>query len=161
MQHALRFIRDNLPLFVSAVSVAILAGAWIIFEALRSHARQNEIFRLKRKIAALEREKAAGNPSFTDPVVLSSRWIRSGTAAASSDGGCLLLLDKVDSAARSAELTLRIDGFAAVRNHRLQAGQRLEAEGRNGTYILELQGVQGIQANVAIALRSRHRQAEA
>jgi hypothetical protein len=102
-------------------------------------------------------ERAAVHTSTGDPVVLSSRWIRSGGAATTTDGGCLLLITKVLPALRSVELTLRVDGDAVLENHAIRTGERLEAAGKNGTYILQLYGVEGIQAHLSIALRSHHR----
>ncbi len=154
---ALRFVRDNITLLLFLAVVAILAAAWIVFEALRSHRRRDEVFALRRRVGELEREQASAQPSFGDPVVLSSRWIRSGGAATTSDGGCLLFVDRVLPAVRSAELTVRVDGYAVLQHHSIRAGERLEASGKNGTYVLELYGVEGIQAQLAVALRNRHR----
>jgi hypothetical protein len=154
----LRFVRDNVTLLVFLAVAAIMGSTWIIFEALRSHRRRDEVFALRRRVAELERERASLGPSFGDPVVLSSRWIRSGSAATTSDGGCLLFVNRVLPAIRSAEVTLRIDGLPVLQNHMLGAGERLEAAGKNGTYILELYGVDGVQAHLAAALRSHHRE---
>ncbi len=155
--HALRFVRDNITLLVFLGVVAIMAVAWIAFEAMRSHRRRDEVFALRRRVTELERERAATHPSVGDPVVLSSRWIRSGGTATTSDGGCLLYIDKVLPAVRSAELTVRVDGYATLQNRAIRTGERLEASGKNGTYVLELYAVEGIQAHVAVALRNRHR----
>ena len=158
----LRFVRDNITLLVFVLVVFIMAGAWVVFEALRSHKSREELFRLRTKLRALEMERAGGGgPSFSDPVVLSSRWIRSGGAATTSDGGCLLFVDRVSAVTRSADLTVRVDGYAVLQKHSLGVGQRVEAGGKYGTYILELCGVEGIQANLAVALRNRHQDAEA
>jgi hypothetical protein len=156
-EQLLRFVRDNITLLVFLGVVAIMAAAWIIFEALRSHSRRDEVFALRRRVMELETERASTQPSFGDPVVLSSRWIRSGGAATTSDGGCLLYVDRVLPAVRSAELTLRVDGYAVLQNHPIRSGERLEADGRNGTYVLELYAVEGIQAQLAVALRNHHR----
>ena len=155
---ALRFVRDNSTLLVSLMVVAILGAAWIVFEAMRSHRRRDEVFTLRRRVNELETERASTNPSFGDPMVLSSRWIRSGCTATTTDGGCLLYIDRVLPAVRSAELTIRVDGYAVLQNHSIRSGERLEANGKNGTYVLELYGVDGIQAHVAVALRNRHKQ---
>jgi hypothetical protein len=138
--------------------VAIMGAAWIVFEAMRSHRRRDEVFALRRRVNELETERASTNPSFGDPMVLSSRWIRSGRTATTSDGGCLLYIDRVLPAVRSAELTIRVDGYAVLQNHAIRSGERLEANGKNGTYVLELYGVDGLQAHVAVALRNRHKQ---
>jgi hypothetical protein len=153
----LRFVRDNITLLVFMGVVGIMGAAWVIFEAIRSHKRRDEVYALQRRVAQLELEQAAVNPSSGDPVVLSSRWIRSGGAATTTDGGCLLLIDKVLPALRSAELTIRVDGYPILQNHPLRTGEHLEAAGKNGTYILQLYGVEGIQARLAIALRNHHR----
>ena len=153
----LRFVRDNATLLVFVAVVAIMGAAWIVFEAMRSHKRRDEVFALRRKVSELERERAAVHPSHGDPVVLSSRWIRSGGAATTSDGGCLIYIDKALAAVRSAELTLRVDGYAVLENHVVRTGERVEASGKNGTYVLELYGVEGMQAQLAVALRSHHR----
>ena len=155
---AFRFVRDNSTLLVSLMVVAIIAAAWIVFEAMRSHRRRDEVFTLRRRINELETERASTNPSFGDPMVLSSRWIRSGRTATTTDGGCLLYIDRVLPAVRSAELTIRVDGYAVLQNHSIRSGERLEANGKNGTYVLELYGVDGLQAHVAVALRNRHKQ---
>jgi hypothetical protein len=156
-EQVLRFVRDNITLLVFLAVVAIMGAAWIVFEAMRSHKRRDEVFALRRRVSELERERAVVHPSSGDPVVLSSRWIRSGAAATTSDGGCLLYIDKVLPAVRSAELTLRIDGYPVLENHAVRPGERLEASGKNGTYVLELYAVEGMQAHLAVALRSHHR----
>jgi hypothetical protein len=135
-----------------------MGAAWIVFEAMRSHRRRDEVFALRRRVNELETERASTNPSFGDPMVLSSRWIRSGRTATTTDGGCLLYIDRVLPAVRSAELTIRVDGYAVLQNHAIRSGERLEANGKNGTYVLELYGVDGLQAHVAVALRNRHKQ---
>jgi hypothetical protein len=70
----------------------------------------------------------------------------------------LLYIDRVLPSVRSAELTVRVDGYPVLQNHSIRSGERLEAAGKNGTYVLELYGVEGIQANLAVALRNRHRE---
>jgi hypothetical protein len=155
---ALRFVRDNITLLASLLVVATMGAAWIVFEAMRSHRRRDEVFALRRRVNELETERASTNPSFGDPMVLSSRWIRSGRTATTTDGGCLLYIDRVLPAVRSAELTIRVDGYAVLQNHAIRSGERLEANGKNGTYVLELYGVDGLQAHVAVALRNRHKQ---
>jgi len=156
----LRFVRDNITLIVFLTVVFIMGAAWIVFEALRSHRSREEVFRLQQKIRTLERERAAINPDFTDPMVLTNRWVASGGAATTADGGCLLYIDRVAPDIKSAELTLRVDGEAVVRNHALRVGERLETPGKNGTYTLKLFAVDGIQANLGISLRSRHKDVE-
>ena len=157
-EQVLRFVRDNITLLVFLGVAAVMAAAWIIFEAIRSHGRRDEVFALRRRVSELERERASAQPSFGDPVVLSSRWIRSGATATTSDGGCLLYVDRVLAAVRSAHLTVHVDGYAVLQNHAIRSGERLEAAGKNGTYVLELYEVEGIQAQLAIALRNHHRE---
>jgi hypothetical protein len=154
----LRFVRDNITALAALAVVAIMGAAWIVFEALRSHRRRDEVFALRRRVTELEMERASTHPSSGDPVVLSSRWIKSGGAAATSDGGCLLYIDRVSPAVRSAELTVRVDGYPVLQNRSIKSGERLEAAGKNGTYVLELYAVEGIQAHLAVALRNHHRE---
>ena len=154
----LRFVRDNITALASLAVLAIMGAAWIVFEALRSHRRRDEVFALRRRVTELEMEHASTHPSAGDPVVLSSRWIKSGGAAATSDGGCLLYIDRVSPAVRSAQLTVRVDGYPVLQNHAVKSGERLEAAGKNGIYVLELYAVEGIQAHLAVALRNHHRE---
>jgi len=156
----LRFVRDNITLLVFLTVVFIMGAAWIVFEALRSHRSREEVFRLRQKIRTLEREKAAINPDFVDPVVLSTRWVASGAAATTTDGGCFLFVDRVSAEVGSAELTLRVDGEAALQNRLLHVGERIETPGKYGTYTLKLFAVEGIQASIGIALRNRHKDPE-
>jgi len=154
----LRFVHDNITLLVFLAVATMMATAWIIFEALRSHRRRDEVYSLRRKIADLERERTVSAATSGDPVVLPHRWLRAGNAAATSDGGCLLYVNRVNPNARAAELTVRIDGRAVLQNRSLQMGESLKASGKNGTYVLELYGVDGVQAHLAVALRHHHRQ---
>jgi hypothetical protein len=155
----LRFVRDNTTLLIFVVFVTIAGGAWIMLEAFRSHKNREEVHRLRSKLSELGQDRASiPRPTFTDPVVLSSRWIRSGGAATTTDGGCLLYVNKVSATSRFADLTVRIDGYAVLENHSVGVGERLEANGKYGTYILELSAVEGVLANVAVALRNRHKE---
>src|SRR5260370_459585 len=155
---SLRFVRDNIALLVFVVLLVSVGGAWIVFEAFRSHKNREEVERLRRRLSELSQERSSPGPTFTDPVVLPSRWIRSGAAATTTDGGCLLYVNKVSAASNFADFTIRIDGYAVLENHSIGVGERLEATGKFGTYILELSAVDGVQANVAIALRNRHKE---
>ena len=152
----LRFVRDNVTLLLFIVVVTIMGGAWIVFEAIRGQRSRDEVFRLKMRIRELEMDKASAGLRLTDPLVLANRWIQSGAAAATSDGGCLVYVDRVYPEAGSAELTLRVDGYPAIERQGLRVGERVEAAGKYGTYILELYAVDGIRASVAVALRNRH-----
>jgi len=155
---ALRFVRDNISLLVFVVLLAVVGGAWIVFEAVRSHKNREEVERLRRRLSEVTQERTVPRPTFTDPVVLSSRWVRSGAAATTSDGGCLLYVNRVFAASSFADVTIRIDGYAVLENHSIGVGERLEASGKFGTYILELSAVDGVQANVVVALRNRHKE---
>jgi hypothetical protein len=155
---SLRFVRDNPALLVFVVLLTIIGGAWIVFEAVRGHKNKEEVSRLRRRLSEINQERTAPKPRFTDPVVLSSRWIRSGAAATTTDGGCLLVINRVSAASSFADLTIRIDGYAVLENHSVGVGERLEATGKFGTYVLELSAVDGVQANVAVALRNRHKE---
>ena len=152
----LRFLHDNITLILFVFVLALVGTTWIVMEAFRSHRSRDEIFKLRKRLSELERERSAGPRAMSDPFVLTNRWVRIGGAATTTDGGCLIYIDKVAPAAGTAALTVRIDGNAVFQNHSLRVGERMEASGKYGTYILELYGVEGIQANVAIALRNRH-----
>jgi hypothetical protein len=153
----LRFVRDNTTLLIIVVLVTIAGGAWIMLEAFRSHKNREEVQKLRRRMGELGQDRTTPHPTFADPVVLSSRWIRSGAAATTTDGGCLLYVNKVSAASSFADLTIRIDGYAVLENHSVGVGERLEANGKLGTYILEVSAVDGVLANVAVALRNRHK----
>ena len=154
--HLIRFIQSHASTIL-ALFVGLLAlSAWIVFEALRSHSTRRENFRLKRQLSALEYERVTLGPDFSDPIVLSRRWIRSGSAATTTDGGCLVYIDKVSNAIRSADITVRVDGDAILQKHPIHVGDRLEASGKYGTYILRLYATEEMQANLAVALRSHH-----
>ena len=158
--HIQRLIQDNITLLVFLAVAFLMASAWIIFEAMRSQSSRQEVFRLRRKLSALEAERSSLTLGFSDPIVLARRWLRSGAAAATSDGGCLLYIDKVFPDLRSVELTVRVDGDAVFQNHTVRAGGGLEASGKYGTYLLRLYAVEGVQADLAIALRNRHKEAD-
>ena len=159
--HIIRFVQNNITLLVALFIIFLMVSAWIVFEALRSHRSRKEVFHLRRKLSMLEAERITLVPDFDDPVVLSRRWIRTGTAATTSDGGCLVYIEKIYPAIRSVELTIRIDGDAVLQNHPVHVGDRLETNGKYGTYILRLYAAEAIQANLAIALRSRHKETDA
>jgi len=40
---SLRFVRDNITLLVFVVLLTSVGGAWIVFEALRSHKNREEV----------------------------------------------------------------------------------------------------------------------
>lgn len=158
--HLIRFIQNNITGIVAFAVVFIMATAWIAFEAMRSHRSRQEVFRLRRKVSLLERERETLVPDFSDPIVLSRRWIRVGAAATTTDGGCLVLIEKTSPDIRTAEVTIRIDGEVAHQKHGMHAGDRLETSGKYGTYIFRLYAADPVQANLAIALRSRPHDSE-
>jgi len=158
--HLVRFFQNNITLLLALTILFTMLAAWIAFEALRSHRSRKEVFRLRRKLNQLQMERSTMVADFSDPVVLSRRWIRAGAAVTTSDGGCLVYVDKISPAIRTAEITVRVDGDAILQNHPVHAGARLEASGKCGTYILRLYETEAIQANLAIALRSRHTESE-
>ena len=151
----LRMIHDNITTIFFVLVVAVFVVGWLIIEAARSHTGRNEIFRLRQRVAELERERYSGRIA-AEPVVLPGRWIRIGSAATTNDGGCLVLVEKVAAAQHRAVITVRIDGLATLKNQQMQAGERLELSGKSGTYVIELYGIDGIQAHLAVMLRSRH-----
>ena len=106
---SLRFVRDNVTLLVFVVLLTIVGGAWIVFEAFRSHKNREEVDRLRRRLSQINQERSVPKLSFTDPVVLSSRWIRSGAAATTTDGGCLLYVNKVSFEEISCLFSFRLN----------------------------------------------------
>lgn len=156
----LRFIQNNITLLVSLAVLFLMASAWIMFEALRSHRSQKEVFRLRRKISMLEAERVNLVPEFSDPLVLARRWIHSGAAATTSDGGCLVYVDRISSGIRTADVTIRVDGEAALQKEPIHVGDHREVPGKFGTYIIKLYATEGAQASFAIALRSHHKESD-
>jgi hypothetical protein len=152
----LRFVRDNITLVAFFLVLFILGAAWIVFEAYRGYRSRAELDALRRTVRDLKTAQPSPARPSPDPVVLTSRWVQSGQAATTSDGGCLVMIDRVSPALDCADLTVRIDGATCLQNHKLRVGQNLEAKGKFGTYTLELSSVEGLQAKVAIALRNRH-----
>jgi hypothetical protein len=149
------WIHDNITLILFGVVVGMFFVAWLVFEAIRSHSSRDEIFRLRQRLYELEREKVGR--SLTDgPPVLASRWINVGGAATTSDGGCLILVEAVSPVQKRALMTVRVDGYPALKNEGVLVGQRLEVEGKSGIYVVELHGTAHKQARMAVSLRSRH-----
>jgi hypothetical protein len=155
-QYILRLVRDNITLIVFLIVVAMFGVAWLVFEAIRSHQSRDEIFRLRQRLSDLERERQTGFEVSLHPVVLSPRKIRVGSAATTSDGGCLIYVENASAMQRRTVVTVRVDGELAWQSRALQIGQKLEIPGKSGTYILDLYGVEGAEAFVSIALRSKH-----
>jgi hypothetical protein len=158
----LRFVRDNITLIVFLSVAGVFIAGWVILEAFRSTHNRDEVFRLRQRLSELERERVTGyaGPS-PDPVVLSPRWLRRAGAATSADGGCLVVLEGTSPLQNRAVFTVRVDGEAVVRSQGMRVGERLEAEGKSGVYLLSLYGVEGVSAHLSIALRNKHLEASA
>lgn len=157
-RHIFRLVHDNIAILFFGLVVAIFALAWLVIEAYRSHRSRDEIFKLRRRISTLERERVMATLAVptTDPMVLTARWVRMGSAATTTDGGCLVMVERVFPAQRRVLLTLRVDGYPALSGHSAVAGERVEVNGKYGTYILQVFSVEGIQTQLAVWLRSHH-----
>lgn len=154
--HVLRLVHDNIALIFFVLVVALFVVAWLVVEAIRSHQSREEIFKLRRRVVQLEHEGLGARSASPDPVVLPHRWIRIGSAATTNDGGCLILVERVSGTQRRALLTIRVDALPVLKSEPVQVGQRLELIGRSGIYLVELHGIDGIQANIGVSLRSKH-----
>jgi hypothetical protein len=154
--HVLRVVHDNIGLIFFGLLVATFVVAWLVFEAIRSHRSRDEIFRLRRRLSQLELERHGPKSISPDPVVLPNRWVHIGAAATTSDGGCLILVEKVSAAQRRAILSVRVDGLPVLRSGVVLVGDHLELPGKSGTYLVELYGTDGIQAYLGVSLRSKH-----
>ena len=150
-ESVLRFVRDNITFIVFLLTAAVFTTGWLLFEAFRSTSRREEVYRLQRRVRELETE--SWTPRAGAPVVLASRWLKVGAAATSSDGGCLVLLDRISPANSEAAVTVRVDGFAVLQNHWLRAGQSVDVDGKFGTYTVTLHAIGTGQANVGAVLR--------
>lgn len=155
---AIHWIHDNILLIFFLVVCAMFLAAWLILEAFRSHRSRDEIFRLRQRLYTIEREQSFVRPNDSGPMVLSSRWIGVGAAATTSDGGCLILLEASSPFQKRASLTVRIDGLPSKRNEAMLVGQRIEVDGRSGTYSIELHATDQNQARFAVFLRTHHLQ---
>lgn len=150
------WVRDNVVL-IALLFIAVLFGlAWLIIEALRSHASRDEVFRLRQRLYELERAKGYSPGLDFGSLVLHSHWIKVGGAATTSDGGCFLLLEAVSPVQKKVSITVRVDGLPVKRNAMMSVGQRLEIEGKSGTYSIELHATEPQQARVNVYLRTRH-----
>ncbi|MGI8744499.1 MAG: hypothetical protein ACR2NN_18375 [Bryobacteraceae bacterium] len=154
----LRLVHDNITIIFFALVVAIFGVGWLVVEAFRSHQTRDEIFQLRRRLRDLERERVAGKSLSIDPIVMPERWIRIGSASTTSDGGCLILVERVAPAQHSAVLSVRVDGYAVRQSEPLRVGDQLELPGKSGTYLVELYNTGASQAQVGVALRSKHRE---
>ena len=159
-------VHDSFALIlVILLACGFLAG-WLVFHTLRSAETRGEMVRLRRKLADLEVERShaysSANSSpeaLVDPVVLSPRWIRKGAAATTSDGGCLVIIDDVAPQAKTAVMTVRVDGAAVLIRHKVRRGHPLRTEGNMGTYTVQVDAVEPQRTMVGVSLRSRHAQA--
>ncbi|MDQ2947109.1 MAG: hypothetical protein M3Y27_14415, partial [Acidobacteriota bacterium] len=112
---------------------------------------------LRHRISELERERVVSRTTSAEslvPVVMPDRWVRIGGAATTSDGGCLILVDRV--AEHTAQLTVRVDGYAVKRSERLRVGESFELMGKSGIYLVSLYGTDSLQAHLGVGLRSKH-----
>lgn len=147
--------RDNVILIAFLFIAALFGLAWLIIEALRSHQSRDEIFRLRQRLYELERSRGFTTLD-SGSIVLQSRWIRVGGAATTSDGGCFLLVEAASPIQKKVSMTVRVDGLPAKRNATMAVGQRMEIEGKSGTYSIELHGTEPQQARLNVWLRTRH-----
>jgi hypothetical protein len=159
-----RAARDYFPLILFGLLAVVLLVAWLLFEAFRRNAGKDEVRGLRRKVDRLEaaraysyRASSTAAPDVPHELVLSPRWVSRGTAATTSDGGCLLIVDAVIPGRRTASITVRLDGWPGER-HDVRMGHPLELTGKLGTYTLEVENVGAIEALVGVTLRSRHAQ---
>jgi hypothetical protein len=151
----LHWVHDHILFILVGGVVVLFIAAWLVAEALRGTTNKDEIYRLRQRLYQLEREK---NFSGMDggPVVLPSRWIRVGTAATTSDGGCLLLVEAASPVQKRVMMTVRVDGMPVKRSATMMVGQKLRVDGKSGCYSIELFGTEKEQARFAVSLRSRH-----
>jgi len=166
MQAVAQGIHDSITLIVIILVACGLLAGWLIFHTLRAAETRGEMVRLRRKLADLELQRAHAYSTraearevFLDPVVLTPRWVNKGSAATTSDGGCLVIVDDVAHQALTAILTLRVDGIAIHIRHKVRVGHALHAEGSMGTYTVQISAVEPLRTMVAVSLRNRHAQA--
>ncbi len=152
----LHWVRDNITFILFGAIVIIFVAGWLVIEAIRSHQSRDEIFRLRKRMYEMERERNFSQTMDGGPVVLSSRWIRVGGAATSSDGGCLLLVQGASPVQKRVIMTVRVDGLPVKKDATMMVGQRIEVGGKSGVYSIELHGAEKNQARFAISLRTRH-----
>ncbi len=160
----LRTVHDNIAIIFFGLLLAVFGVAWLIIEAIRSHQSRDEIFKLRHRITELERERVTvrtASPEPLVPVVMPDRWVPAGGAATTSDGGCLILVDRIGPAEQTAQLTVRVDGYAVKRSEPLRAGECFELPGKSGIYLITLFGTDQVQARIGVGLRSKHSPANA
>ena|SRR5579884_657845 len=160
-------VRDNVALILIILIVGGFLAGWLLFQTFLSAGDRGEIARLRRKMRDLEVERAHAYSSvvrppaevLVDPVVLTPRWVRKGGAGTTSDGGCLVIVDDTVAPAKTAVVTVRIDGLPVHTRQSLRSGHTLKAEGNLGTYTVQVSAVEPLQAMIAVSLRNRHAQA--
>lgn len=159
-------IHDNFTLIVLILLACGVLTGWLVFQTMRTAEARGEMRRLRRKLADIELERAQAYTSrsssdevLIDPIVLTPRWITKGAAATSSDGGCLVIVDDVVPQARTALLTVRVDGNAIHLRQKVHSGHAVRAEGNMGTYTVQVTAVEPLRSMVVVSLRNRHAQA--
>jgi hypothetical protein len=151
-----RFVNTNATLLVALTVLTILGITGITIQTMLAHRKRDQMIRRSQRVIRPPTDPVQPIPQSSGPLVLPDRWLRSGEAATTSDGGCFLYVDRVTATTESAALTVRVDGEPVHLNHALRVGEQLEASGKYGTYTLKLYAVNGTQAHVAIALLNRH-----
>ncbi len=146
-------VRDHFLLIAGLCGVGLMFLGWALVEAFKSNQHGDEIIRLRQRLYELERDSSAPASRNPDPVVLTRRWANSGAALTSSDGGCFLIVDRVEAGQRLALFTIRVDGLPVLQGHAMRCAETLELPGRSGTYLLRLWAVDGIQVEVSVSLR--------
>jgi hypothetical protein len=150
----IQLIREHILLMAGFCVVGLMFLGWALIEAFRSGNDGDDTMRVRQRLYELERDTDRAQFRSPDPVVLSRRWARSGSACTSTDGGCFLIVDRVVAPQRSAFFTVRVDGLPVFQGHALRCGETLNLPGRSGTYNLQLWAVDGAQAAVSISLRT-------
>ena len=152
----LRVMAENLTFVLLLSTALVFSACWLVMEAMRGRRSREEIYRLRRRVHELEQGRSA--PSRTPAAVLSPRPLRCGAAATTSDGGCLVLLERI-SPALTAEFTIRVDGYAVLQHHPLPSGEPIQVSGKFGDYIITVHAIDRTQAQVGVVLQQRDLQA--
>lgn len=155
-----RFVHDH-QLFVALFCGAgVIVVLWILVELFRKDEDRESILRLRQRLYEIERDRSAPSVGNADTLLLTPRWIRSGAAATTSDGGCLIYIERVLANQSRALLTVRVDGYAVKQGHLMRTDQSLEVEGKAGIYVVRMPAVDGINAYISVAWRNRYIGAE-
>lgn len=152
----LRVMAENLAFVVSLAAALVFSACWLVMEAMRGRRSRDEIYRLRRRIHELEQGRPA--PSRAPAAVLSPRSLRPGAAATTSDGGCLVLLERI-LPALTAEFTIRVDGYAVLQHHPVSNGAQIQVSGKCGDYIISVHALDRSQAQVGVVLQQGNAQA--